>query len=91
MKRPDVEQFLDELGPEQVDKWDAFDAVEPIGVNRLYEILAQIGSAIYTSQGNAVHPQKFMPWVEVEEPQTTGEADLAACRGGVMALAMSGV
>ena len=80
----DVKALLARLSPEDVDWWEAFDALEPIGTNRLYELLAQLGSAIYGSQGTDVDPRKFVPWLEEPQSRRTGEQELASVRAAVI-------
>lgn len=57
----DVDRLLASLTPEQFRQWEAFDQLEPIGPDKLYVLLAHIGSAICSSNGMDIPPAAFLP------------------------------
>ena len=72
--------MLSRLTPEQMDGWEAFDALEPIGTGRLFDILANIGVAIAASKGVEVAPADFLPWLKAIERDKSGDEQLTELR-----------
>lgn len=88
MRCPNVGTLLAGMEREQVEWWEAFDAVEPIGVNRMYELLADLGTAIYGAQGHALDRERFLPWTpRIERAAAGGDCELAAVRAAVALMA----
>lgn len=62
------------LDPEDVDGWEAFDALEPLGTGRLFDVLADIGCAVAAQKGVEISPQDFLPWLKkIEREKSSGE------------------
>lgn len=55
--------LLARLSPEQLDEWQAFDALEgnALGPAELRGILSRIGSYLAAAQGAEIPPQRFLP------------------------------
>jgi len=49
------------MSPEQMDAWEDFDSIEPIGLGRLYELLAKIG--VHATKFKDVEVSHFAPWL----------------------------
>lgn len=76
----DVDGLLERLSPEVMDGWEAFDALEPIGTGRLFDILADIGCAVAASKGVEVSRETFLTWLKAVEREPTGKEQLATLR-----------
>ena len=63
----DVDGMLDRMSTKQFDEWCAKDAVEPIGLESVRAILAQMAMIISNFAGVKMEATDFMPWVEVDK------------------------
>lgn len=60
--------MLDAMTPEAFAEWAAFDAIEPVGVEKVCRVLALGFTALCHSWGaKDVEPSHFMPGEEPEE------------------------
>jgi hypothetical protein len=57
------------LTPEEMDEWAAFDHLHPIGLDRLYQVIARVGSQVLAAKGQDVPPESFIPGAELPGPQ----------------------
>lgn len=72
----DVFRLLEELSPEQVDEWIAYDELEPLGHIRLQEQLARLGTILAAADGANFAEKLFLPWhrdTGTDEPQSAVE------------------
>ena len=76
----DVDGVLERLTPELMDRWEAFDALEPIGNVKLLDVLANIGTVIASANGAEVQPDDFKPWLKSVEREKSGAELLAETR-----------
>lgn len=76
----DVEGLLELISPEVMDGWEAFDALEPIGTGRIFQVLADIGISVMASKGVEVSRETFLPWLREVEREQTGEQKVAEAR-----------
>lgn len=76
----DVESVTDELSPEQMDGWEAYDALCPIGPRRLYEVLADLGVALVAQKGVEVTRETFLPWLKELAREQSGDEQVAEMR-----------
>ena len=67
--------LLKKISPEQVDEWEAFDELEPLGMHRLYAMLALHGSHLAAIHGCDIPPERFHPHAEShdDEPMSNEE------------------
>lgn len=72
--------MLATLTPEQMDEWEAFDRLEPLGPRRLYDVLGRVGSAA-CAPWQTIDPNRFIPdpYGEHEPPPQTEEQQQAYC------------
>lgn len=78
-------RLLLEISPEQVDEWIAFDELEPLGLEKLYAMLALHGSNLATIQGFSLRPGLFYPGTAADgdgEPMSNDEFTAAFARLG---------
>lgn len=75
------------IDPEDMDEWEAFDALEPIGPKRLYDTLSLIGSTISVVNGGKAEPSDFTPWLKDVEREPTQAEKLAELRRNAMLMA----
>jgi hypothetical protein len=47
-----------------MEKWEAYDQREGLGLRRVVRLLAEIVSAIYCTHGVEKTPEDYMPWLE---------------------------
>lgn len=79
MHRVDVEQMLEELTPFELRRWQAYDVLEPLGLEKLYSILSLIGAGLCQVWGaKGIKPEHFLPTERGAKPkqrrtQTTAE------------------
>ena len=60
--RPDWEQFADELTPEQLDEWRAFDLVDGLPHQRIAHAISMGFAAVMSGfGGDRVSPELFLP------------------------------
>lgn len=62
----DVPAMLARLSPEQMDWWEAFDALEPIGRDPLRKLVALLIQAIYATKGQETRLEDLLPWTKEE-------------------------
>ena len=68
--------MLNDLSPEQVDEWMAYDELEPLGHIRLQEQLARLGSILAATNGGDFQEHLFLPWhreTGTDEPMSGAE------------------
>lgn len=66
----DVDGMLDGMSTKQFDEWCAKDAVEPIGLESVRAILAQMAMIVANFAGVKMAAADFMPWVKIDEDLT---------------------
>lgn len=83
----DVDEMLTGISPEQMDKWEAFNAIVPIGSKRVFDTLSLIGSEISAGNGGKAEPSHFTPWLKETEREPTSAEKLAEVRRNAVLLA----
>jgi hypothetical protein len=63
----DVDGMLDRMSTKQFDEWCAKDAVEPIGLESVRAILAQMAMIVANFAGVKMTAADFMPWVKTDK------------------------
>lgn len=63
----DVDGMLESMSTKQFDEWAAKDSIEPIGLESVRAILAQMAMIVANFAGVKMTPADFMPWVEVND------------------------
>lgn len=84
----DVEAVLDSITEEQFRLWAAFDLIEPLGPETLYEVLSRIGAVTSAAWGGTHDPEDFIPRRlppddtddEVDGERATAEYEIEAAR-----------
>ena len=66
----DVDGMLDGMSTKQFDEWCAKDAVEPIGLESVRAILAQMAMIVANFAGVKMASADFMPWDKIDEDLT---------------------
>jgi len=66
----DVDGMLENMSTKQFDEWCAKDSIEPIGLESVRAILAQLAMIVSNFAGVKMTPADFMPWVKVDEDLT---------------------
>lgn len=68
--------MLDQLQPEQLDEWLAYDSIEPFGEERADLRSALAASALCNTWGAETMPADFMPFAErTDEDELRAEPD----------------
>ena len=67
--RLDVQQLREELSPEEMDWWMQFHEAEPLGLDRLYRLIADVGAAIVCAcrPGADIGGEHFLTWLPLTE------------------------
>jgi hypothetical protein len=73
--RHDVDAMADEMTPEQMDEWIAYDQVNPIGLEKVCWVLANglahIANTIYRAWGckdyPETNPRDLIPWMKLKK------------------------
>lgn len=63
------------MTPEQFDRWMAYSIVEPIGLEKLYQVLGLVGAGICNGWGMPVTPSDFIPGSEADEDEADDGTD----------------
>jgi len=71
---------VERLSPDQMDGWEAFNEVEPIGLEKVCSILAKGFMHLLACKGVKLDDDYFMPWRAAERPEQTAEEQIAICR-----------
>lgn len=72
--------MLDEITPGQLNEWIAFNTLEPIGLEKLYMVLAAVGSRICGMWGAKYEWTDFVPGAKPQEVEQSPELQIAICR-----------
>lgn len=58
----DVESLAQRLSPEQLDRWEAFDSVEPIGLAEPMRLLANLMQFVAAANQQSLKLTEIIPW-----------------------------
>lgn len=73
----DVDNLLDELTPQEFDRWIAYDMVEPIGTRKVEKLLSIIGAFVgnqwQTDEAKVLTPQDISDLADGKPLKDDGE------------------
>lgn len=70
--------MLERLSLRELSEWEAYDRIEPIGMESTVTVLSLIGSLVASATGAKIEPSQFTPWRNTPAVKRATGADVAA-------------